>query len=348
MDSISYSREFLQKLPKTDLHVHLDGSLRISTIIELAEKDGLELPYHTVEELREHVFKSNFDSLEDYLKCFKYTTMVMQSAENLERVAYEFAVDNYSEGVRYFEVRFAPQLHARAGDTDLDISNVLRSVNLGLKKATEEWNAGITDTDEPEYKYGIIVSALRMFTDTFSEYYKSLIDCHKHEEPSRVYGLASMALVTSAWDLRMQEGIPIVALDIAGSEMGYPASGHIDAYHFAHKKFLNTTCHAGEGYGPSSIFQAITDLHAERIGHGYHLFSVDMVNPTATYPDPQDFVDHIIQCVSHASSFRQNRISSTHCFGVALKLCLQLLLMCDRVKSREGTLRRGGSLWKCA
>ncbi len=80
--------------------------------------------------------------------------MVMQSAENLERVAFEFAQDNYAEGVRYFEVRFAPQLHARllgAPDAaDLDICNVLRSVDRGLRRAAEEANAGIQAADEPE------------------------------------------------------------------------------------------------------------------------------------------------------------------------------------------------------
>ena len=73
-----------------------------------------------------------------------------RSQENLERVAFEFAEDNYAEGVRYFEVRFAPQLHARGGESDLDICNVLRSVDRGLRRATEEANANIKSADEPE------------------------------------------------------------------------------------------------------------------------------------------------------------------------------------------------------
>ena len=269
--------EFLKKIPKTDLHVHLDGSLRLSTVVELAKKDGLKLPYDNEADLRKHVFKPKTESLRQYLACFKYTTMVMQSPENLERVAYEFAEDNYSEGVRYFEVRFAPQLHAHMhmadGGQEMDIQCVIRSVNRGLQRATDVFNSRIVDPDEPEYRYGIIVSALRMFTGEMSDYYKSLMLCHKHEPKSRIYGLASMALIMAAVDIKQREGLPIVALDIAGAEVGYPAKDHVDAYRYAHKHFVHTTCHAGESYGPTSIFQAITELKADRIGHGFHIFS---------------------------------------------------------------------------
>ena len=85
------------------------------------------------------------------------------------------------------------------------------------------------------------------------------------------------ALVTAACEVKDRLGIPIVALDIAGAERGFPAVAHAEAYRYAHKRFMNKTVHAGEGYGPESIFQAITDLNAERIGHGFHLFHEDMI-----------------------------------------------------------------------
>ena len=91
---------FLQEIPKTDLHVHLDGSLRLETLIELAADSGVQLPSTDAAELRRTVFKKSYQSLEDYLTCFMYTVGVLQSAANLERAAYEFAVDNYREGVR--------------------------------------------------------------------------------------------------------------------------------------------------------------------------------------------------------------------------------------------------------
>ena len=103
---------FLASIPKTDLHIHLDGSLRLSTLIELSKAQGFELPSETEEGLQDAVFKhGKFSDLFEYLECFAYTTRVMQDAASLERVAYELACDLFAENVRYFEVRFAPQLH---------------------------------------------------------------------------------------------------------------------------------------------------------------------------------------------------------------------------------------------
>ena len=98
-------------LPKTDLHVHLDGSIRVSTLIDLAREYGVKLPSYTEAGLRETVFKERYADLGEYLTGFAYTCAVLQSEPSLERCAYELAVDNQEEGVRYLEVRFAPQLH---------------------------------------------------------------------------------------------------------------------------------------------------------------------------------------------------------------------------------------------
>ena len=92
------STETIKKLPKTDLHVHLDGSVRLSTLIELAKEYNVELPSYTEEGLRELVFKDKYNSLEEYLKGFDYTCAVMQSEVALERVASEFAHDSQVAG----------------------------------------------------------------------------------------------------------------------------------------------------------------------------------------------------------------------------------------------------------
>lgn len=136
-----------------------------------------------------------------------------------------------------------------------------------------------------------------MFDSTFSEYYRALVQCHRHEGMQRIYGLASMALVTAAVAARDEEGIPVVALDVAGAERGHPAANHQAAYHYAQRHFLNTTCHAGEAYGPESIYQAITLLHAERIGHGYHIFSEKMVS-AKNKDKAKQLTDNIIQYVA--------------------------------------------------
>jgi adenosine deaminase len=271
-----YAREYIQKLPKSDLHVHLDGSVRLSTLIELAREHNIELPSYTEEGLKELVFKPSYSSLTEYLYGFQFSVAVMQTPESLERIAYEFAWDNINDGVTYVEVRFAPQLHVNKNQ---DIATVLQAVNNGLKRAKLERNTqtGVVDGDAPLFEYGIIVSAMRKFDAHYSEYYKNLFDVHPYTTPRDLYPMASLELAKSAVEIRDTMGLPIVAFDLAGEEAGYPAEHHWEAYEFAHRNFLKKTVHAGEAYGPESIFQAITDLNADRIGHGYYLFAVGSI-----------------------------------------------------------------------
>jgi adenosine deaminase len=111
------SQEFIEKIPKTDLHLHLDGSLRLSTLIELAEENGIRLPAYDEKGLRRLVFKSKYSGLTEYLKGFAVATAVLQTGSALERVGYELAQDNQAEGVRYIEVRFAPWPGPRKNST---------------------------------------------------------------------------------------------------------------------------------------------------------------------------------------------------------------------------------------
>ena len=132
------TREFLAKIPKTDLHLHLDGSLRLSTLIELAKAAKVPLPSETEAGLQELVFKEKYKDLPDYLQGFGLTCAVLQTPENLERVAYELALDNIAENVRYIEVRYAPQLHVRPG---FCVEEVVASVNRGLARAKKSTTA---------------------------------------------------------------------------------------------------------------------------------------------------------------------------------------------------------------
>lgn len=271
-----FTRKFLEIIPKTDLHVHLDGSLRLGTLIELAQKQNILLPSYSKEGLAELVFKDVYADLEEYLRGFAYTTAVMGTPEALEQVAYEFAFDNFEEGVRYVEPRFAPQRHANAF---MSIDDVIFNVNNGLERAKKEINSKkeIQDGSEPRFEYGIICCGMRMFTKEYSAYYRQLFDLHKHMPAEDLYTLAAVDLVRTMIDAR-EAGIPIAGFDLAGAEAGYPAEDYRRAYDLAHKNFIKKTLHAGEAYGPASIFQAITDCHADRIGHGTHLFDDTLVN----------------------------------------------------------------------
>lgn len=269
-------KEFIAKAPKSDLHVHLDGSVRPETLIDIAKREKLKLPSYTVEGLNELLFRDYYHNLAEYLSCFKYTTRVMQDPEDLERIAYEFALDNQAEGVRYVEVRFAPQLHV---NSRMDLGEVLVSVNKGMERAAKEFNAlpEIKKGREPPFKYGIITCALRAFGRMSSEYYANFLNAHPFSADKRIFGLASYELAQGVVKVRNELGLPIVGFDLSGPEYGHPADDHWKAFKYAHKNFLCKTVHAGEAYGPESIFQAITDLHADRIGHAYYLFDEEKI-----------------------------------------------------------------------
>ena len=295
MEPSPLSDGLLRALPKTDLHLHLDGSLRLPTLIELAAARGVALPSNTVDGLRELVFKDRYDSLVDYLQGFGLTCAVLQDAPALEQTAYELACDNIDEGVRYVEIRFAPQLHMHLG---LSFDEVLAAVDRGLSRARREHeqSEGVRLRDEPPFRYGIIVCALRMFTGAFSQWYAQLLDVLSLTPSRQVYGTASLELARAAVSCRDRLGIPIVGFDLAGQEAGYPAHDHVEAYDYCHQHFLKRTVHAGEAYGPESIFEAITHLHADRIGHGYHLFSPELCGPGVE--DPEAYVSALAEYIA--------------------------------------------------
>lgn len=267
----------IKKLPKADLHVHLDGSLRIKTLIEAAKKNKITLPSYTEEGLKRLVFKDDYESLVEYLKGFVFTTAVMQTEESLERISYELAIDNFAEGVRYIEPRFAPQLHI---NPNLNIEQVFKAIDCGLSRAKKEINSKrqIVDGSEPPFEYGIIGCALRMFTRDFSYYYKHFIEAHEYSPKEEVYGMAALELVRAMVKIRDTYGIPIVGFDLAGEEAGYPAEDYKAAAQFAHSNFMNKTVHAGEAFGPPSIFQAVTEFYADRLGHGTYILDSSMVD----------------------------------------------------------------------
>jgi adenosine deaminase len=224
---------FIEKLPKTDLHVHLDGSLRLSTILELAAKDRIELPADTAYGLRKEMhLGENCGSLVEYLKAFDVTLRVMQTEASLTRIAYELAEDAAAENVRYMEVRYAPMLHTRRG---LKITSVVEAVLEGLRAA--EKDHGIESN--------IIICGIRNISPESS---------------------LEMAELAVAYKNR-----GVVGFDLAGGEDGHPAKHHKAAFQLVRDNNINTTIHAGEAYGPESIAQAIHVCGAHRIGHGCRL-----------------------------------------------------------------------------
>jgi len=290
------TESLLNALPKTDLHLHLDGSLRLDSLIEMAIENDVTLPSYTQDGLRELVFKNQYKDLGDYLQGFAYTCGVLQNVESLERAAYELGVDNIQEGVYYIEVRFAPQLHMSHG---LRFDDIFKAVCRGLDRARDEHEQSqrVKVEGVPPFRYGIISCALRMFGGDTIGWYGPFYRQFTCAEDKHIFRSASLELVRNSVRCRDRYGLPIVGFDLAGAEDGYPAKHHRDAFNYAHRHFMKKTVHAGEAYGPESIFDAITTLHADRIGHGYHLFSSNRIDKKSIQ-DPEEYTRRLIQYIA--------------------------------------------------
>jgi len=233
--------EFLESLPKTDLHVHLDGSIRLETLVDLAREQGVALPTRDLGELRYLLAAGRkVKSLDEYLEGFAVTLSVMQTEPALERAAFELAEDAQREGVRYIEVRYAPMLHTRGG---LSLTQVMEAVLRGLRNAKRKYRI----------RYGLILCGIRSMSPSLS---------------------VRMAELAIAFKNR-----GVVGFDLAGSEINNPAKEHQRAFQLILDNNINCTAHAGEAYGPDSIAQAIHKCGAHRIGHGTRLIeNGDLLN----------------------------------------------------------------------
>lgn len=283
MNKLPYlTRDKIKLLPKSDLHLHLDGSVPPQLVAELADEQKIdlvrvseemgigELKDGTIGELEKKIFKETYDSLMEYLVPFEFINVVLRCEEGLKKAAYRLAADNFKEGVRYFECRFAPQKHWKPGFAWLDI---VRAVDSGLKQAADEYNKKpeVVSGVEPEFRYGIILCGMRMINEHMGDYYRTLFGLHVGSDLQNLSAMASME-VAKLCEQSREEGLPVVAFDLAGREDGFPAEAHREAYLFCYDRGIGTTCHAGEAYGPESIKSAVKDCYARRIGHGTQLF----------------------------------------------------------------------------
>lgn len=212
-----YTDAFLREMPKSDLHLHLDGSLRIPTLIETAKANNIKMPSYTEEGLREQVFKSSYANLGEYLHGFQYTCAALRDLENIERACYELAIDNQKENVNYIEVRFAPQLMMDA-DAGLTMETVMEAAYKGFEKAKKEYNnsSDLRDGSKPEFHYGIISCAMRKFGPKgYSPYYTNFYKMMEFSKEMEVIREAALQMVKAAVKIRDEKGIPIVSIDLA-------------------------------------------------------------------------------------------------------------------------------------
>jgi adenosine deaminase len=226
------TRELIQRLPKAELHVHLDGSLRPETMVELARQARAALPTTDAAELRRFMLVDDARDLEDYLHRFDITIALLQTPEAIERVAYEMVEDAVRDNVRYLEVRYCPRLSCREG---LSLDEVIAAERRGLARGERDFGL----------RTGIINCSLRHYAPEVS------LEIAEHSVRCRDRG--------------------VVAFDLAGGEAGRPPGRHGAAFDVAARGLLGITVHAGEAAGADSIAEAVYRCHANRIGHGTRL-----------------------------------------------------------------------------
>ncbi|MGE0553778.1 MAG: adenosine deaminase [Gemmatimonadales bacterium] len=226
------TRELIARLPKAELHVHLDGSLRPATMIELARGAGVSLPTGDPEALGRFMLVDDARDLQEYLNRFDYTIALLQTPDAIERVAYEIVEDAARDNVRYLEVRYCPWLSTRGG---LSLEEVIVAEWRGLSRG--------------ERDFGVVAR---------------IICCSlRHHEPAKSIALAKETVRLKAHG--------IVGFDLAGGEAGRPPGRHAEAFAIARAGFLGVTVHAGEAAGPDSIAEAVLVCGANRLGHGTRL-----------------------------------------------------------------------------
>jgi adenosine deaminase len=220
------------RLPLIDLHRHLDGSIRLETVLEVALEQGIELPAYDLETLRPHVVvDGKAAGLMDFIGRFRWLTAILHDLETCRRVAYENVVDARGEGIDYIELRFSPWFMAETHG--LDPAGVVEAVADGVVAAER-------DTGVRAQIIGIMSRTYD--TDT----------CHRE------------------LDALLAHRDHLVAIDLAGDEMKFPASLFIEHFERAREAGLQVTVHAGEVDGPQSVWAAVRELGAVRIGHGIH------------------------------------------------------------------------------
>jgi len=235
------TRDLLFELPKTDLHVHLDGSLRVKTAIELAKAKNIQLPGYHEDDVRDYLsVKGQVENLKTYLDKFDFTLQLMQDYDSIRRIAFELAEDAAQENITYMEVRYAPILHQQKG---MSLEQIVDAVLDGLREAENKF----------PIRCGVIICSIRSI------------------DPATSVRLAELAVQYK------RKGV--VGFDLAGGEYDNPAKDHAKAFYVVRKHCVNCTVHAGEAYGPDSIHQAIHACGAHRIGHGTRLIEdEDLLN----------------------------------------------------------------------
>ena len=272
-----------KKYALIDLHLHIDGSLPINTVINCAKIENITLPSEDPIELKKYLTVSeNCTDLNEYLKCFNLPISVMQSKESLSLCAYDLVKELNSQGLLYAELRFAPQLHCEKGLTQ---DEVTKSILVGIKKAKNE----ITRVEKTKAKRTAYIERIeepkKSESIEKSEKSEKIEDVKRIESIEEIKGNKNPGGIKTNLILCCMRGSKIetnlqtleiakkyykkgvVAIDLAGAEALFPTSDYEYLFNKAKKLNIPYTIHAGEAAGAKSIISAL-DFGALRLGHG--------------------------------------------------------------------------------
>ncbi len=219
-----------KNIPVTDLHRHLDGNIRTQTILELGQKFGIALPANNIEELTPHVQIVEAEpSLVAFLSKLDWGVAVLGDLDACRRVAYENVEDALNAQIDYAELRFSP--YYMAMKHQLPVEGVVEAVIDGVQAGSKD--------------FGIKANLIGIMSRTFGTQ-----ACQQE------------------LDAILSHKDKIVAVDLAGDELGQPGERFVKHFSQVKDAGLNVTVHAGEAAGAQSMWQAIQELGATRIGHG--------------------------------------------------------------------------------
>jgi adenosine deaminase len=223
--------ETLRRLPKVDLHRHLEGSLRLETLADVARIHGVDLPSYNIEALRPYVqVTEDKPDFHAFLRKFEFLRRFYSRREAIERIAYEAVADAAADNVRYLELRFSPATLAR--DEGFTLLEVM------------DW----------------VIDAVAQAERDCGTMARLIVTLKREAQSDEAQQVAQAAL--------RRAGRGIVGLDLAGDEVNYPLDPFVETMQAARREGLRLTVHAGEVTGAGSVRQAIEVLGADRIGHG--------------------------------------------------------------------------------
>lgn len=304
---MAVSLELCRAVPKIALHDHLDGGLRPATIVELAAEVGHVLPETDPEALGRWFFAAaDSGSLVRYLETFVHTIAVMQTADQLRRVAREFVEDQAADGVIYAEARWAPEQHLAGG---LSLTEAVAAVRDGLAEGVAAAAAS-----------GRTIMARQIVTSM------------RHASPTTEIAELAVAFRNDS----------VCGFDIAGAEDGFPPSRFVEAFDYLKRHNVEFTIHAGEAFGLPSIWEAVQLCGASRLGHGVRL--IDDVAADGSLGELASYVrNRRIALELCPSSNLQTGICETiadHPFGRLAELEFRVTVSCDNRLMSATTLSR--------